>query len=148
MAEEEKRIGVGVGIMVMRAGKVLLGKRNDDANKADSELHGEGTWTMPGGKIKYGESFEEAAIRELEEETGIELIEMRIMCVNNDKNEHAHFVTIGVLAKKYIGEAQVMEPEEITDWKWFEIKKVPKKLFEPSAKVLENYKQSRFYIEE
>lgn len=28
---------------------------------ADSELHGEGTWTMPGGKLDFGESFMDAA---------------------------------------------------------------------------------------
>jgi len=148
MENEEQHIGAGVGIMVLRAGKILLGKRSENPETADSELHGEGTWTMPGGKMEYGETFEETAIRELFEETGMHLKEMRIMCINNDQNEHAHFITIGILAKKYLGEPRVTEPEEITEWRWFDLNKIPKNLFMPSAKILENYKQSRFYIQQ
>ena len=33
--------------------------------KASSELHGEGTWTMPGGKMHFHEEFEDAAKREI-----------------------------------------------------------------------------------
>jgi len=144
---EEKKIGIEFGIMVVRAGKVLLGKRNESPETADSELHGEGTWTMPSGKLEYGETFESGAKRELMEETGIELREFRVLCVNNDKNEHAHFVTLGFLAKKYFGEAQVKEPEEITEWRWFDLNKIPNNLYIPTAKILENYKQGKFYIE-
>ena len=57
---EKKRVGAGVGVMILnKDGKVLLGKRHDDPQKADSALHGEGTWTMPGGSLEVGESFEE-----------------------------------------------------------------------------------------
>lgn len=63
--------GAGVGIMVLKDKKVLLGLRSSDATKADSALHGEGTWTFPGGKIHLGESFEQAGIRELTEETSL-----------------------------------------------------------------------------
>ncbi len=56
-------------------------KRHDDPNKADSELSGEGTWTMPGGKLHFQESFEEGAMRETMEETGIKLKTMKVICV-------------------------------------------------------------------
>ena len=55
--------------MIKKGNKILLGKRNSDPKKADSELSGEGTWTMPGGKIEFGEELEEAAKREVLEET-------------------------------------------------------------------------------
>jgi 8-oxo-dGTP pyrophosphatase MutT (NUDIX family) len=45
--------------MILKDGKVLLGQRHTDAVLASSELHGEGTRTMPGGKMHFGESFEE-----------------------------------------------------------------------------------------
>ena len=61
--EQAKKIGVGCGVMILKDGKILLGKRHDDKEKADSELHGEGTWTMPGGKMHFGESFFEVAAR-------------------------------------------------------------------------------------
>jgi ADP-ribose pyrophosphatase/8-oxo-dGTP diphosphatase len=59
--------------------------------------------------------------------------------------ETAHFVTIGLLAKKFSGKAKVMEPEEITEWHWFDLKKLPKPLFFPSARILKNYKNKKFY---
>jgi 8-oxo-dGTP diphosphatase len=67
-------IGVGFGVMILNDNnEVLLGKRHGDSKKASSLLHGEGTWTMPGGKLHFGESFEEGAHREVLEETGIKI---------------------------------------------------------------------------
>lgn len=148
LAEEKKRVGTGFGVMVLKNNKVLLGKRHEDADKADSELHGEGTWTMPGGKFEWGESFEEGASRELKEETGMILKKAKVICVNNDKNEYAHFVTVGFFAEDYSGEPIVMEPDEITEWKWFELDKLPAKVFPPSIKVLECYLKKKFTLNE
>jgi len=139
-------VGVGFGVMLLRNRKILLGKRNEDPKKASSELKGEGTWTMPGGKLKYGESFEEGAKREVIEETGIRLNNAGVICINNDKNEYAHFVTIGLFSTQFEGEAKVMEPEEITEWRWFKSEELPKNIFPPSKKVLENFKSKKFYL--
>lgn len=54
---------VGVGIMVMKNGKVLLGKRKGS--------HGTGKYAWPGGHMEHMESFEECAKREVREETEI-----------------------------------------------------------------------------
>lgn len=144
--EEKKRVGVGFGVMMIRHEKVLLGRRHTDPSKADSELHGEGTWTMPGGKLEYGESFEEGAVREVREETGMTLKRSKVICVNNDKNEHAHFVTIGMFSEDFEGEPKVMEPDEITEWKWFDLNELPSNMYFPSAKLIDNYRQKKFYI--
>jgi 8-oxo-dGTP diphosphatase len=144
--QNNKKVGVGFGVMIIRDGKVLFGKRHSDPEKADSELHGEGTWTMPGGKLEYGESFEEGAIREVQEETGLQLNDMKVFCVNNDKNEFAHFVTIGLFSDNFDGEPKVMEPDEIVEWKWFDLNSLPTPIYFPSAKILENYKKGSFYI--
>ncbi|MDD3102441.1 MAG: NUDIX domain-containing protein [Patescibacteria group bacterium] len=142
----KKKVGVGFGVMLIKEGKILLGKRHVDPEKADSELHGEGTWTMPGGKLEYGESFEDGARREVLEETGIQLNEMKVICINNDKNEHAHFITIGLFSDNFSGEPKVMEPDEIVEWKWFDVNNLPAPMYFPSKKVLENYKKNLFYI--
>lgn len=143
---ENKKVGVGVGVMLLREGKILLGRRHTDADKADSELHGEGTWTMPGGKLEFGETFEEGARREVYEETGIELGGMKVICVNNDKNEHAHFVTIGLFSDQFGGEPKIMEPDEIVEWRWFGLDDLPNPVYFPSAKIIENYRKNLFYI--
>ena len=70
--EKPKKIGVGFGVMILnKEGKILLGKRHENPDKADSEFRVSDVWTMPGGKLEYGESFEEGSIREVMEETGI-----------------------------------------------------------------------------
>ncbi len=137
----EKKIGVGIGVMILRNGKVLLGKRHDDPEKAQSALHGEGTWTMPGGKINFRESFEDCAFREVLEETGVKIDKekLEIVCVNNDVVEDAHFVTVGFLSKDFEGEPKVLEPEEITKWEWFSLKELPKPIFFASKKILKEY---------
>jgi ADP-ribose pyrophosphatase YjhB (NUDIX family) len=146
MATENKKVGAGVGVRLMKEGKILLGKRHSDPEKADSELHGEGSWTMPGGKLEFGESFEDAAKREVNEETGIHLNEVNVICVNNDKNEHAHFITIGLFSEDFNGDPKVMEPDEVVEWQWFGLDDLPSPLYFPSAKVIENYKKNIFYI--
>ena len=115
-----KKIGVGFGVMIINSeGNVLLGKRHEDSEKADSLLAGAGTWTMPGGKLHFGESFEEGAKREVMEETGIDLGKSEAIAINSDQVEEVHFITIGLLCKEFEGKAEVKEPDEITEWKWF-----------------------------
>jgi len=150
MGDDKKKVGAGFGVLILRNGKVLLGRRHEDPEKADTVFMLTGTWTMPGGKLHFGESFEQGAIREVLEETGMQLKNPKVICVNNDKNEYAHFITIGLLAKDedVIGEPRVMEPDEITEWRWFDLDNLPEKMYFPSLRVLTNYKEKKFYIKE
>lgn len=143
---ENKRVGAGVGVMILKNQKVLLGKRHEDPEKASSLLNGAGTWTMPGGKLDFGETFEEAARREVFEETGMKLNKVGVICINNERIETAHFVTIGLFSDDFEGEPKVMEPDEITEWRWFDMDNLPSPIYFPSAKVLKNYKEKKFYI--
>ncbi len=143
---EVKHIGSGCGVMIMHNNMILLGRRNDDPLKADSELHEEGTWTMPGGNIKYGETFEQAGKREVAEETGMFADELEIICVQTDLNEHAHYISVGMVAHKFAGVPQLMEPDEIVEWKWFDLDNLPNKIFSPSKKTIDCYLNKKFYM--
>lgn len=142
----DKKVGVGFGVMLLNEGKVLLGRRHEDPEKADSLLNGAGTWTMPGGKLNFGEKIEDGAARELLEETSMVLKKSKVICLNQEIIETAHFLTVGILAEEFSGYPQVMEPDEITEWGWFELDKLPSPLYFPSEKILNNYKQNAFYI--
>lgn len=143
---DEKKIGVGVGVMLLKKGKILLGRRHEDPEKARSALRGEGTWCMPGGKMRFGETFEETGKREVLEETGIVVNSAKIIALNNDQIEGVQFITIGLLCEDFDGESQVREPDTITCWDWFDLDALPSPLFFPSEKILKNYLQKQFYI--
>lgn len=146
MAENNK-VGVGFGVMILKNYQVLLGKRHDDPIKASSLMHGEGTWTMPGGKMNFGENFENAAYRETLEETGIKIDKdsLKLISLTNDIVTDAHFITLGFLCENFTGEAQVLEPDEITEWRWFPLDQLPSPVFFPSQKVLDHYLNGKIY---
>ncbi len=162
MKSKPRHVGAGFGVLVLRDEKVLLGKRHEDPEKADSLMHGEGKWTMPGGKLEFGESLEEAAKREVLEEAGIKVRKLDVISISNDivgKNRageyvnkglppsdvEAHFVTVGFICKDFEGEPKVMEPDEITEWKWFPLDHLPSPIYPPSQKVLKNYLEEKFF---
>jgi 8-oxo-dGTP diphosphatase len=60
----DRRPIVGAGVVCVRAGQVLLVRRTKPPLA--------GQWSLPGGKIAWGETARAAALRELKEETGID----------------------------------------------------------------------------
>ncbi len=146
MPEDKKRVGAGLGVILERDGKILLGKRHPDPDKADSAFRSAGEWCIPRGKLDFGETFEECAVREVKEETGIIVKDPKLISVHNCKNEHAHFMTVGFLVKDWEGEAKVMEPDEMIEWQWFDLNNLPYPRYFPSFEVIENYLKDKFYI--
>ena len=61
---------VGVGVIVIKEVKVLLGKRKNS--------HGHGSWSFCGGHLEFGEGIEECARREAFEEAGISIKNLRL----------------------------------------------------------------------
>lgn len=55
----------GVGAVVMRNDELLLIRRGRGASA--------GLWAVPGGKVEFGESMRDAVVREVREETGLEV---------------------------------------------------------------------------
>ena len=102
---------------------------------------------MPGGKMEFHESFEDTCYRETQEETSIKIDKekIKIISITNDMVPDSHFVTIGFFCDDFEGEAQVMEPDEITKWERFDLQDLPKPLFFPSEKVIKNYLDGVIY---
>ena len=79
-------------------GKIIFIKRKNPPYK--------GSWAFPGGFVEYGETVEEAVIREVKEETGV-IVEIReLLGVYSDpgRDPRGHMITVCFLANKIGGE--------------------------------------------
>ena len=121
---------VGVAVFVIKNKKILLGKRKN--------AHGEGTWCCPGGHLEFNESWEDCAEREVSEETGIKIKNIRFTIATNDifKEEDKHYITIFMTSDYDSGEVKNMEPDKCEKWDWFEWNNLPQPLFLPIQNLL------------
>ncbi|MFV0627302.1 MAG: nucleotide triphosphate diphosphatase NUDT15 [Alphaproteobacteria bacterium] len=131
-------IGVGIGVYILNEkNELLIGLRKSK--------HGNGTWSPPGGKLEFGEDFETCGIRETKEECNLILKneDIKILGVTNDihENEGKHFVTIHLFTKKFSGNLKTNEPDKFEIWKWASLDDLPKNMFLPAQKFLENNKE-------
>lgn len=67
------------GLIINSAGEVLVLKVKDD----DISAHDRGTWNLPGGLLEFGESFEEGLLREIKEETGLNVRIKKLVAVSD-----------------------------------------------------------------
>jgi 8-oxo-dGTP diphosphatase len=108
------RVGVGV-LLVKNGDEILVGKRKGS--------HGSGFYALPGGHLEFGETWEQCAVREAEEETGIRLKESSVTfaTVNNNvmTEENKHYITIFMRADvPPETQGANMEPHKCETWLW------------------------------
>lgn len=131
---------VGVGVMIVKNGSVLLGKRTGS--------HGEGEYAFPGGHLEYMESFEQCAHRETLEECGVEIEHIRFQFLANVTTYAPHhYVHIGLLADWKSGTPEVLEPEASGPWEWYDLDHLPQPLFEMCRLAVDSYKTGRNYYD-
>ncbi len=136
----EKIIKVGVGVMIKDGNKILLGHRS--ANRKDTGgIFEPDTWTLPGGKQEYDETVIETAIREIKEETNLDIKNPEVFSVSDDFQPDRHFVTIEMITEEYSGELKIMEPTKEDDWQWFDLNDLPNNIYSPSRVFIEKYKE-------
>jgi 8-oxo-dGTP diphosphatase len=130
MIEQAMNPRVGVGVFVFKDKKFLMGKRLGS--------HGEGTWSVPGGHLEFGESFADTAQREVHEETGVLIKNIRFGAVTNDffEKEGKHYVTIWMISEYDSGEVALREPEKFVEQGWFDFETLPSPLFLPWKQLM------------
>ncbi|WP_297506006.1 NUDIX hydrolase [Thermococcus sp.] len=90
-AELHRCIGLTVdGVIIHNNGVVLIKRRNEPFK---------GRYALPGGFVEYGESVEEALRREMKEETGLDVIPVKLVGVYSrpDRDPRGHTVTVAFL---------------------------------------------------
>lgn len=136
---EENVAKVGVGVFIVKDGKVLLGKRKN--------AHGENEYGGPGGHLEYGETAEETAFREISEECGIKVKNLKMLCVSDLLTYFPkHYVDIGFTAEWEAGEPTVLEPYKLESWDWYDLDKLPDNLFGCVSAYAESYKTGKKYF--
>jgi len=138
--EEQNRPKVGIGVLIFKDGKVLLGKRKGS--------HGAGEYASPGGKLDLLESFADCAQRETREECGIEITNIRFQFVANlTTYAPKHFVHIQLLADWQSGEPQVLEPEKVEAWGWYDPDNLPQPMFATYQMVKDSVQTGKNYYD-
>ncbi len=129
---------VGVGVMVLKGEQVLLGIRKKSP--------GIGEYGFAGGHLEHLESFQQCAEREVFEETGLEIQNVRFLRVKN-MTEYAprHYVHVALVADWKSGEPKLMEPEKCEGWDWYPIDALPAPLFATVVDDFEALKTGKVY---
>ena len=110
--------GVGCGAAILRDGRLLLVKRR----RAPEAGH----WSLPGGKVDFGESVAAAVKREIREEVGLEIELLRDLgIVETIGVDGQHWVSPIYLARAVEGEARNNEPEKHEAVGWFALDAPP-----------------------
>jgi mutator protein MutT len=123
---EQKQITIVLGIVKNEYGHYLLGKRNEPALPGIHEK-----WNILGGKIEFGEKAEQAVVREIKEESGLDVKVVRLLpriferLRQKDNNASIHIIEIpyeceivgGELLPKSndpkVGELKFIDPNEL-----------------------------------
>lgn len=132
------RVGCGA-IIINDKNEVLLIKRSKDLeNEA-------GKWARPGGKLEFGETVEEAVIREMKEELGIVVEVIGILDVTSNiyPDKGTHWVALGFLAKLISGTPKNMEPDKADEVKWFPINALPKNISNYTRNAIDAYMRAK-----
>lgn len=118
---------VGVAVLIINSdNQLLLGKRKKSI--------GVDNWGTPGGHLELGESLEECAIREVFEETGLQITNPKFLAITNDyfAINSKHYISIFMVAA--FPSNQVVkncEPDKTEAWHWFNVNNLPQGLFLP-----------------
>jgi 8-oxo-dGTP diphosphatase len=88
MSEQKNKPRVGLGIIIINNdGKVLIGKRKNSHAPF---------YSIPGGHLELGETFEDGATREIKEETDLNIQNPEVVSVTNNletyRNEGLHYI--------------------------------------------------------
>ena len=109
----EPRPVVGVGAVLIEDGRVLLIRRGKEPLR--------GRWSLPGGTVETGETLEQALVREMREETSLE-VRVGPLLTTFDRIERRdgkvlyHHVIVDFLCERVSGEAQAASDAEAVAW--------------------------------
>ena len=130
---ENKSPKLTVDVLIEDKGTILLIQRKGEPF--------DGKWALPGGFVEYGETVEQAAVREVKEEVGIDVQLEGMLGVYSDpdRDPRGHIVSIVFIGTKKSGKEK--KGKEIADFMWALLDKTDKIPFAfDHAVIAEDYK--------
>ncbi len=128
-------------VILEREGQILLIRRSNTG-------FADGLYTLPSGKVEFGESFTKAAIRETFEEVNVKISKIKSTHLISEKRENEEWIHHFFLAKEWSGEIKNMEPHKCDEIQWFNINDLPENTLPFVKSALEKiYKEGQHYSE-
>ena len=146
IAEMRKHVGhdlvmtVGCGVLIENEkGEVLLQKRSDT-----------GDWCVPGGALEPGETYIEAATRELSEEVGIKVSDLKLFGLYSGGDREIHYpngdvvysLSVIFITRSFTGKISDSD-SEVLEHRFFDKNSIPKDLFYPDARPILDWAKSK-----
>lgn len=104
------------GVIKNNNGEMLIVKRHPKS-KTDPEM-----WELPGGKVENGEHFADALVREIKEETNLD-VNVGDFC-EAVQNDYMHKRTVQLMMYLEDGEGSVKISDEHTEFMWASMEKI------------------------
>src|SRR3989304_4235095 len=119
---------VGVDTVVVKDGRVLMLKRSTNPDA--------GMYALPGGYLDRGESAEQAALREVKEETGLRVEIIKFIGARSDPSRYRQIVELGFIGKVTGGREVPGDGAERLDW--FKLEDLPSNISMDHGEIIKN----------
>jgi 8-oxo-dGTP diphosphatase len=128
----EKNPKVSIILIVRKGSKILMGKRKRYPL----------VWGFPGGKLNFNEAVKDCALRELDEEVGIKIKNLKFATIHEDffHETDEHWISLILVSDYQSGEVVLKEPEKCEGWEWVSWENLPK----PVSPLVQGLISSKF----